>query len=90
MPDSVEGMLILVGVGVGDELGLGVADGDGDGDGLGDGLGLGDGEAVGIGVAVDPDGVDSKPGSPAAACTTKVLVSSLKKPVASTQLIVIV
>jgi hypothetical protein len=82
IPDSVDGMLARVGdgvaevVGTGDGVGVAVLVGDGDGDGVGDAVGEGEGD----GVDVEPEGVDSNPGSPSAAETVNVLVRLRKKP----------
>lgn len=95
IPDSVEGILALVGAGDAVEVAVGVDVG------LFVGAGVGEGEAVGllVGLAVGladvvgatpPDGVDSKLGSPSAACTIKVLLKLRRNPLASLQLMVIV
>lgn len=88
IPDSVDGMLALVGVGelVGDMAGVGVGLVVGEMVGVAVGLTVGLAEAVGV----LPDGVDSKLGSPSAAWTIKVLLRLRSSPLASLQFIVIV
>ena len=86
IPDSVEGILARVAIGEGDGVTLGAAElvgvglAVGVGVGVGEAVGVGVGLGVGLGVLVAPEGVDSKPGSPSAACTVNVRLRLLKNP----------